>query len=90
MDHAVDRCDLPDRAGHFLPDINVYAISNFLPSSFVLDFFFFVSNCSQLNSLQEYLFYVYNILTTQQIIQEKVKIYGFFKIKFIVIIYFYP
>ena len=38
--HAVDRCDLPDRAGHFPPDIKVYAISNFLPSSFVLDLFF--------------------------------------------------
>ena len=38
--YAVDRCDLPDRAGHFPPDINVYAISNFLPSSFVLNRFF--------------------------------------------------
>ena len=44
MGHAVGRCDLPDRAGHFLPDINVYAISNFLTSSLVLTarYFFFL------------------------------------------------
>ena len=38
--HTVGRCDLPDRAGNFPPDINVYAISNFLTSSLVLDIFF--------------------------------------------------
>ena len=38
--HAVGCCDLPDQVRHFLPDINVYAISNFLTSSFVLDIYF--------------------------------------------------
>ena len=28
--------------GHFWPNINVYAISNFLPSSYVLDRFFYI------------------------------------------------
>ena len=37
--HAVGRCDLPDQAGHFLPDKNVYTISNFLTSSLVIDIF---------------------------------------------------
>ena len=40
--HADDCCDLPAQASHFSPDINVYAISNFIPSSFVLDRFFFI------------------------------------------------
>ena len=40
MGHVVSRCDLPDRAGRVPPDINVYAIFNFLTSSLVLDLFF--------------------------------------------------
>ena len=38
--HTVGRCYLPDRGGRFPLDINVYAISNFLTSSLVLDIFF--------------------------------------------------
>ena len=37
---AVDKASIAIGAGHFRLDVNVYAISNFLPSSFVLDNFF--------------------------------------------------
>ena len=37
MGWAVDKASIPIGAGHFRPDVNVYAISNFLPLSFVLD-----------------------------------------------------
>ena len=40
MGWAVDNASVPIGAGHFRPDVNVYAISNFLPLSFVLDYFF--------------------------------------------------
>ena len=51
MGHTVGRCDLPERAGRFSPDINVYAISNFLTSSLVLDIFFWYEIVRKLNSL---------------------------------------
>ena len=34
---GVDKASVPIGAEHFRPDVNVYAISNFLPLSFVLD-----------------------------------------------------
>ena len=37
MGCAVKAASVPIRVGHFWPDINVHAISNFLLSSFVLD-----------------------------------------------------
>ena len=37
MGWAVDKASVQIGAGHFRPDVNVYAISNFLPLSFVLD-----------------------------------------------------
>ena len=37
---AVDAANVPIQAGNFRPVANVYAISNFLPSSFVLHNFF--------------------------------------------------
>ena len=55
--HAVGLCDLPDRAGHFLPDINVHAISNFLPSSLVLDIFFCMKLFAIKFSLGIFVFY---------------------------------
>ena len=50
---VVDKASVPIGAGGFRPDVNVYAISNFLPLSLVLEFHL-VSNCSQSNTLQEY------------------------------------
>ena len=40
MGWAVNKASVPIRLGHFHPNVNVYAISNFLPLSFVLDNFF--------------------------------------------------
>ena len=37
---TVDKASVPIGVGHSLPDVNVYTISKFLPSSFVLDNFF--------------------------------------------------
>ena len=58
MGHAVGRCDLLYRARHFLPDINVYAISNFLTSSLVLDIFFCMKLFAIKFTLRIFVFYL--------------------------------
>ena len=56
--HTVGRCDLLDWAGHFPPNINVYATSNFLTSSLVLDIVFGMKLFAIKLSLRIFVFYL--------------------------------
>ena len=53
---AVEAANVPIQAWHLWPNINVYAISNLLPSSFVQRSFLLKSNCLKSNTLSEYVF----------------------------------
>ena len=85
---AVDAASVPIQAGHFHHNVNVYAISNFLPSSFVLDHFFWYQ-IVQNQILYRNMYFkskIFNIIANNT--RERTNLYenSFFLIKFIVII----